>query len=158
MILGRLGGPCPPSPPPTFLRSKKKKRKQRKKKRKIFKAETIKRLSPRSKCYCFYHSRVSRIHKFFFPVNHGGRQYLPLFHGPSTLKSILPVLVTLHQLRLKMRGNHFSCKLPHKFLNICELMVVVERNKDGPFLYLLSRELTVCVKENPDKGIASSFT
>ena len=82
----------PPSPPPTFLRSKKKKRKQRKKKRKIFKAETIKRLSPRSKCYCFSHSRASRIQKFFFSPNHGGRQYLPVFKGPSSLKSILPGL------------------------------------------------------------------
>ena len=36
----------------TFLRSKKKKKKQRKK-RKSFKAGTIERLSPRSKCYCF---------------------------------------------------------------------------------------------------------
>ena len=45
---------------PTFLRSKMKKMKQRKK-RKSFKAETIKRLSPKSKCYCFSHSRVSKI-------------------------------------------------------------------------------------------------
>ena len=44
----------------TFLPSKKKKGKQRGK-RKTFKAETIKRLSPRSKCYCFSRSRVSRI-------------------------------------------------------------------------------------------------
>ena len=71
---GRPGG----HGPPTFLHSKKKKGKQREK-RKGFKAETIKRLSPRSKYYCFNHSRASRIQKFF--------------HGPSTLKSISPALI-----------------------------------------------------------------
>ena len=48
-------GPATPGEPggmaPTFLRSRKKKGKQGKK-RKSSKAETIKRLSPRSKCYC----------------------------------------------------------------------------------------------------------
>ena len=62
---GGAGGPCPLPPHThththTFLPSKKKKGKQRGK-RKTFKAETIKRLSPRSKCYCFSRSRVSRI-------------------------------------------------------------------------------------------------
>ena len=42
----------------TFLHSKNKKWKQRKKK--SLKAETIKRLSQRSKCYFFSHSRASR--------------------------------------------------------------------------------------------------
>ena len=51
------GGPGGPRPP-AFLLSKKKKGKLRKK-RTIFKAETIERLSPRSKCYSFSHSRVS---------------------------------------------------------------------------------------------------
>ena len=46
--------------PPAFLRSKKKKGKQREN-RKTFKAATIKRLSPRLKCYCFRQSRASRI-------------------------------------------------------------------------------------------------
>ena len=65
--LHALPGPATPgghesSPPlpPTFLRSKKKKGRQ-KQKRKGFKAETIKRLSSRSKYYCFSHSRASRI-------------------------------------------------------------------------------------------------
>ena len=111
---GRRPGAMPPSPPPThppppppapfsptifhthththtILCSENKKGKQRKK-RKSFKAETIKRLSPRSKCYCFSHSRASRIQKFFLPANHGGRQYFSAFHGPSTLKSISPAL------------------------------------------------------------------
>ena len=48
----------------TFLLSKKKKGKQRKKWN-SFKAETIKRLSPRSKCYCFSHSTASKIQKIF---------------------------------------------------------------------------------------------
>ena len=53
-----------PCPPPHFLCSKKKKGKQRKA-RKAFKAETIKRLSLRSKLYCFSHSRASRIQILF---------------------------------------------------------------------------------------------
>ena len=75
--------------PPLFLCSKNKKAKQRKK-RKSFKAEIIKRLSPRLKCYCFSHSRVSRIQKFFLSPNHVSRQYFSVFHGrASTLQSIL---------------------------------------------------------------------
>ena len=78
---GELGGHVPPPPPPHFLRSKKKKGKQRKA-RKTFKAETIKRLSLRSKLYCLSHSRASRTQKFFLSANHGGRQYFSVFHGP----------------------------------------------------------------------------
>ena len=78
----------------TFLHSKKKIGKQREK-RNNFKAETIKRLSPRSKCYCFSHSRLFRIQKIFFLANHGGRQYFPLFHGPSPLKFISPAFFTI---------------------------------------------------------------
>ena len=63
-------------------------------KRKSFKAETIRRLSPSSKCYCFSHSRASRIKKFSLPVNHGVRQYFSVFHCPSTLKCTLPALHT----------------------------------------------------------------
>ena len=62
------------------------------KSRKNFKAETIKRLSPRLNCYCFSHSRAPRIQKFFLSADHGGREYFSLFLGPSTLKSILPAL------------------------------------------------------------------
>ena len=85
--------PPPPSPLPpfTFLSRKKKKERQRQK-RKGFKAETIKRLSPRSNYYCFSHSRASRIQKFFLSINHGGQQYFPVFHGPTTFKSISPPL------------------------------------------------------------------
>ena len=56
------------------------------------KVETIKRLSPRLKCYCFSHSGAPRIQSFFLSANHDGRQYFPLFLGPSTLKSISPAL------------------------------------------------------------------
>ena len=49
----------------TFLQAKRKKE-NKGKKRKTFKAETIKRLSPSSKCYCFSHSRASKIQFFFF--------------------------------------------------------------------------------------------
>ena len=80
---------------PTFLHSKKKKGKQRKKIIKNLKSETIKKLkklSPRSKCYFFSHSRGSSIQNFFLLANHDDRQYCLVFHGPSTLKSISPAL------------------------------------------------------------------
>ena len=59
----------PPSPPHThthtythFFGSKKKwEANEQTKKRKSFNAETTKRLSPRSKCYSFSHSKASRI-------------------------------------------------------------------------------------------------
>ena len=66
--------------------------KRNKEKKESFKAEAIRRLPPKSKCYCFSHSRASRIQKFFWSANHGGRQYLSVFHGPSTFKSISPAL------------------------------------------------------------------
>ena len=49
-----------------------------------------------------------------------------------------------------MRVSHFSCEPANKCLNVCEWVEVVERNKSGPCLPLLSRELSVCerVKEN----------
>ena len=75
---------------PTFLHSKKKKEKQREKK--SFKAEAIKRLSPKSKCYCFSHSRAHRIQKCFLSSNHGDWQYFSVFHGSSTFKSISMVM------------------------------------------------------------------
>ena len=55
------------------------------KSRKDFKVGTIKRLLTRLKCYCFSHSRAPRIQKVFFSANHGGRQYFPMFLGPSPL-------------------------------------------------------------------------
>ena len=61
-------------------------------KRKGFKAETIKRLPPRSKYYFFSRSRASRIQKFFLSANHGGRQYFSVFYGLCTLTAILPTL------------------------------------------------------------------
>ena len=66
---------------PLFLHSKKKIGRQRGK-GKGFKAETIKRLSPRSKYYCFSHSRVSNYQIFFLSANHGGRQSTALFSIP----------------------------------------------------------------------------
>ena len=50
------------------------------KKRKSFKAETIKRLSPRSKCCCFRLSRASKIQKLLLSANLGGNT----FHGHFT--------------------------------------------------------------------------
>ena len=64
----------------TFLGSKKKKREIKKKNERSFKAETIKRLSPRSKCYCFSHSRASRI-QFFLSSNYGGQHCSSMFRA-----------------------------------------------------------------------------
>ena len=68
-------------PPPPHLVNvlliKNKKGKERNSK--SFKAETIKRLSPRFKYYCFSHSRACRIQKFFLSPNHGRRQYFSCF-------------------------------------------------------------------------------
>ena len=47
-----------------------------------FKAGTIKRLWPGSKCFFFSHARASRIHNFFLSA------MVSVFHGPSTSKSI----------------------------------------------------------------------
>ena len=82
--------------PPIFLRSKNKKGKQGEK-RKSFKAETIKRLSPKLKYYCSSHFKASGIQKKkLFSANHGGGQFFSEFHGPSTLKSISPALYTVY--------------------------------------------------------------
>ena len=73
---GDIGGGAGASPSNFFSRKKKGKKK-------LFKAGTIKRLSPRSKGYCFSHSRASTIQKFFLSDNRVGRQYFSVFHGPS---------------------------------------------------------------------------
>ena len=38
-------------------------------------------------------TRAFRIQKFLLSTIHGGRQYFPVFHGPSTLKSVSPALI-----------------------------------------------------------------
>ena len=72
---------------PTFLCNKNKKEKQRKK-RKSFKAETIKRLSPRSKCYYFSNVNGFILERLEF-------KHFSVFYDPSTLISILLVLPNL---------------------------------------------------------------
>ena len=56
-------------------------------------------------------------------------------------------------MQLKVRGSHFTCKLANKYLDICEQVEVVERNKNGllPPPSVLSSELSVSVKENLDR-------
>ena len=62
---------CEPEHEPSpFFVQEKEKRETRKKN--SFKAETIKRLPPTSKCYYFSHSRPSKIQILFLPANHGG--------------------------------------------------------------------------------------
>ena len=62
-----MSPPPPPPLPPTLFGIAKRKGKQRRIER--FKAETIKKLSPRPKCYYFSHSRTPRIQTFFL-VSH----------------------------------------------------------------------------------------
>ena len=91
-------GACPPTHTHTLFCVAKRKKGSKEKKRKSFKAETIKRLSPRSKYYCFSHSRESRIQKYF-----------SLFHGSSTLKSISP---TLHYHQIFHMQNFWTFAFP----------------------------------------------
>ena len=63
------GGPGGHAHPHPFFFFCSKKNREKRKKRKSFKAKTIKRLSPRSKCYCFSYSRASRIQKFFLSTD-----------------------------------------------------------------------------------------
>ena len=79
---------APPPPPPHFFVQQKQKREAKKKERKSFKAETIKRLSPRSKCYCFSNG-------YYFIQEHLEFKYFSVFHGPYTLKSTSPALPNL---------------------------------------------------------------
>ena len=58
------------------------------KKEKSTKAETIKRLSPSSKCY-----RFSNVYCFILEFLEF--KYFSVFHGPTTLKSISPALPNL---------------------------------------------------------------
>ena len=96
---GRPGGPWGPWPPLFCIAKRRKGNKE--KKIKNLKSETIKKLSPRSKCYIFSHSRGSRIQNFFLLANHDDRQYCLVFHGPSTLKFISPALTSRYFLIYK---------------------------------------------------------
>ena len=69
--------------PQTFCLAKIKKG-SKGKKAKSFKAETIKRLSPRSKCYCFSNVYCFILERLEF-------KSFSVFHDPSTLNSISPV-------------------------------------------------------------------
>ena len=57
----------------------------------------------------------------------------------------------IQALRLKISDSHLTCKVANKCLNVCERVEVVEWNKMVPSLPLLSCELSVSVKENPDR-------
>ena len=55
-------------------------------------------------------------------------------------------------MRLKMRGSHLTCKVANRCLDVPEQVEVVKRNKDGSFFFsVLSRELSLSVKENSDR-------
>ena len=54
-------------------------------------------------------------------------------------------------MRLKICDSHLTCKVANKCLNVHERVEAVERNKMVPSLLLLSCELPVSVKENPDR-------
>ena len=56
-------------------------------------------------------------------------------------------------MRLKICDSRLTCKVANKSLNVRERVEVVERNKKTvpPPLPLMSCELSVSVKENPDR-------
>ena len=54
-------------------------------------------------------------------------------------------------MRLKICDSHLTCKVANKCLNVRERVEVVEWNKMVPSFPLLSCELSVTVKENPDR-------
>ena len=79
--------------PPHFCIAK---RKKGHKKRKSFKAETIERLSPSSKCYCLSHSRVARIQKFKSTFQCSmAPPYWDLFRRPCLLRNCFDSQITL---------------------------------------------------------------
>ena len=102
---------------PTFLWSKNKKGKRRKS-RKSFKAETIKRVSPRWKCY--YFSNV-----YYFILERQGFKYFSVFHDPSTLKSISRALPNLALMcaALHRRLISLRCKLGGIFSYVLLLVI-----------------------------------
>ena len=62
-------------------------------------------------------------------------------------------------MRLKICDSNCTCKVAHKCLNVREWVEVVEWNKKKiPSLPLLSRELSVSVKENPDRKTKQNKT
>ena len=61
-----LGAPHAPLSPRFSLTKRRKGNKE--KKRNSFKAETIQKLSPRSKCYCFSYPRASTIQEFYLQL------------------------------------------------------------------------------------------
>ena len=77
-------GHAPPHPSPYFCVTNGKKRNKEKK-------ELVSKQKHLKGCHQGQNVTVL-LTKFFMPLNHGGRQYFSLFHGPSTLKSILPAL------------------------------------------------------------------
>ena len=83
------GGGGGGSSPLTFFCSKKKIGEK-----KSFKTKTIKRLLPKSKCYCLTILERREFKIFFLSTNHGGRYCFSVFHGPSTLKPISPTMNT----------------------------------------------------------------
>ena len=55
-------------------------------------------------------------------------------------------------MRLKICDSRLTCKVANKSLNVRERVEVVERNKKTvPSLPLMPCELSVSVKENPDR-------
>ena len=77
-----------------FAFAQQKEKRETKGKKKTFKAETIKRLSPRSKCYCFSHSRASRIQRFFCWSSLVADSTCQCSMAPPLWKSISPALST----------------------------------------------------------------
>ena len=108
-----------------------KKRKQRVK-RKSLKAETIKKLPPSSKCYCFSHSRASRIQKFFL--------------SPSRWPTMLFTVPWLLHFEIHFAGRVYILTwigLCVRFSNYCFVLVTIEFSLENllkKFLFCNSSE------------------
>ena len=72
--------------------------------------------------------------KFFLLVNHGGRQYFSVFHGPSTLKTISPALIYAEHDYVKVNGG----KVNEKFV------LSVHYNDDNSYLFINGVQQFIC--------------
>ena len=58
---------------------------------------------------------------------------------------------------IKKRSSHLICKVANKCLKVHEWVEVVERNKDGPSIPLLSRESSALIETLLEKNDTYSY-
>ena len=85
------------------------------------------------------------------------RNYVKPFPCYSTYNAVYKVFNQIQVVRLKICDSHLTCKVPNKCLNVRERVEVLERNTNIPSLPELSCELSMSVKENPDRNFFFVF-